>query len=478
MSVSEPRKEFSNSIQIRAKELSLDDEDWPCSEDRLERHREIENISPVLLNAQAPLVFAVDAPWGGGKTTFFRLWQKYLKKDGKESLYLNAWENDFAEDPLLPMLSTLDKWLGREEKDSACKRAWEKAKTYAPGIVKATAVAATKAATFGVLDLEKEYEKLAAEVTGGAVDSLIDSFNVKQKSLEKFKEQLGLALEALPENQKNLIVFVDELDRCKPTYAIDVLERIKHLFDVERLVFVLAINRDQLSKSFQGVYGPSFDGLNYLKRFIDLDYQLNVPKIDSYVNAKVKHEEFVKLLQGRPSDARDYDFGGLIIGDLAKRFQYTPRDIDQFITRLSLVLRSIPTNHYLDTPILLALMFLRQGNPELYYRYVNNPMCANEVIEFLLDSSVEAAKMAHHLAVVAGQLISVNNDPYNNSRENTEALLAPWRRRFEGLEPRNEMRDRIEVIIELSIKSSIRRRELHRLAFDRIELVNTIDINM
>src|SRR5690606_6499949 len=236
--------------------------EWPCDADLLGRQSEIENLSPVLINAQAPLVFAIDAPWGGGKTTFIRLWQHYLalESQNKVSLYLNAWESDFAEDPLLPMLSTLDEWLKSQSSNSRAQEAWESAKKYAPGILKSTAVAATKAATFGALDLDKEFEKLAVDLTGGVIGSIVDGFNVKQASLIEIKKKLSVALEALPDDQSNLIIFVEELDRCKPTYSIERLEWIKHLFDIDRIVFVLAVTRDQLAKCLQGVYGPSFDG--------------------------------------------------------------------------------------------------------------------------------------------------------------------------------------------------------------------------
>ncbi|GHB02530.1 P-loop NTPase fold protein [Shewanella indica] len=164
-----------SAVPLRFHPPSFAEGEWPCVADKLGRSREIENLTPVLLNAEAPLVFAIDAPWGGGKTTFIQLWQQFLKKEGKVSLYLNAWESDFADDPLLPMLSVLDDWLTSQSSKPAIKEAWDKAKACAPGIIKATAVAAAKAATFGALDLDKEYEKLAADLTGEAVGSLLEA---------------------------------------------------------------------------------------------------------------------------------------------------------------------------------------------------------------------------------------------------------------------------------------------------------------
>ena len=465
------------SIQLRIEELQFDPGTWPCPQDLLGRHAEIENLSPVLLNAQSPLVFAVDAPWGGGKTTFFRLWQHYLTNESKVSLYLNAWESDFAEDPLLPLLSMLDRWLSDQSNKPSVRSAWEKAKTYAPSIIKSTAVAAAKAATFGALDLDKEYEKIASELTGGAVGSLVDSFNVKQKSLERFKIQLGKALEALPEGQENLILFVDELDRCRPTYAIEVLERIKHLFDVDRLVFVLAINRDQLSKSLQGVYGPSFDGLHYLRRFIDLDYHLRLVNVNAYVSARIKQPDILEYFRSRRSEQSDYEYGSEVLSFLAGRFKYTPRDIDQLIVRLRLVLRSIPKDHYLDTPLLIPLMVLRQENSDLYRRYTGNASCANEVAEYILNGSVGNVVFDHPLAVVVGYLIAAGRDPFDQI--SIEHLITPWRDWYGRMMENDPQAGAVKTVIDIASdpRDFRRRREMQKLAFERIELVNKMDVS-
>jgi len=465
------------SIQLRISELQFESGTWPCAQDLLGRHTEIENLSPVLLNAQSPLVFAVDAPWGGGKTTFFRLWQHYLTQENKVSLYLNAWESDFAEDPLLPMLSMLDHWLSNQSNKPGVRAAWEKAKTYAPGIIKSTAVAAAKAATFGALDLDKEYEKLASELTGGAVGSLVDSFNVKKKSLERFKIQLGKALEALPEWQENLILFVDELDRCKPTYAIEVLERIKHLFDIDRLVFVLAINRDQLSKSLQGVYGPSFDGLHYLRRFIDLDYHLHLIDIKAYVGARIKQPDILEYFKSRQSERNDYEYGSEVLSFLAGRFKYTPRDIDQLVVRLRLVFRSIPKNHYLDIHLLIPLMVLRQENSFLYRRYTGNASCANEVAEFILDGPIGNVIFDHPIAIVIGYLIAAARDSFDQA--SIEHLINPWKD-WHGCMIENTPQARaVRTVMEIASDSREfgRRREMQKIAFQRIELVNKLDVS-
>lgn len=463
-------------LALRQKEFQLPAGEWPCAADLLNRAKEVENLSPVLLNAEAPLVFAIDAPWGGGKTTFIRLWQHYLNNQGRVSLYLNAWENDFAEDPLLPMLSVLDRWLTEHSNKPAVKAAWEKAKSYAPGILKSTAVAAAKAATLGALDLDKEYEKLAAELSGGAVGSLVDSFNVKQKSLEQFRVQLQAALEALPEDQPNLIIFVDELDRCKPTYAIDVLERIKHLFDIERLVFVLAVNRDQLSKSLKGVYGSEFDGLHYLKRFIDLDYQLRVPDLATYIDAQMNRDDIAESFRERGREKDHHRWCADMLKPLARRFDYSLRDVDQFFTRWRLILRSIPATHYIDVHILAPMMILRQQNEPLYRRFVADASVANEVIEFLFGSAIDELYLNNESAVMAGALIAENLGNVPRGAENP--LLARWEALYQHRMNQNQRLGGIDRVLEIAGNAVQNRMRygVRKLACERIDLVSQIEI--
>ncbi len=463
------------TISLRVSDPQIGEDDWPCPEDLLERHKEIENLSPVLLNAQAPLVFAIDAPWGGGKTTFIKLWRQYLSTQGKVSLYLNAWESDFAEDPLLPMLSCLDDWLSVVSKESTARQAWDKAKGFAPAILKGGAVAAAKAATFGALDLDKEYEKIASELASGAVGSLVDNFNVQQAALEKFKTLLETALAALPEGQQNLIIFVDELDRCKPTYAIELLERIKHLFEIDRIVFVLSVNRNQLSKSLQGVYGPEFDGSHYLKRFIDLEYQLRVPSRDAYINAQLRQQDFIDYFNSMKDGHSNFEWIKDTFCWLCARFDLTLRDINQHVARLRLILRSIPSNHYLDPQVLAVMLFLRHENSELYQRFTNDASCTNEVIEYLLGGSAETVLLPEVFSVIARVLLESIS-----GKDCFHSLIGYWKEMSEKLDTNSDRRNTIDHLIRIAEHRDYHRSGLNirKLAFDRVELMRQIKMSM
>lgn len=470
------KKDKTSLVTLRVPSPVLEDHGWPSPEDKLGRQKEIENLTPVLLNVEAPLVLAIDAPWGAGKTTFIKLWQKYLETEGMISLYINCWENDFVEDPLLPMLSAMDGWLSQINDDTVAKKAWESAKQKAPGLLKRLAVMGVKAGTLGSVDLDKDIESILAEAAGGVAGDIVDSFNAKKKVIDEFKELIAQAMDALPQDQQNLIIFIDELDRCRPTYAIEVLERMKHLFDIERVVFVIGINRKQLSKSLQGVYGPSFDGEHYLKRFIDLDYHLTIPDLGGYVKIRLNQNDITQYFSTRQNGKSDLRSIAELIMGFSQRFGYQLRDIDQLIMRIRLILRSVPNNHYLDAAVLCPLLVLREQDLELYKRFKHDATCVNEVIKFLLGDVLDI-NAPNYFGVVAGWLILSARDYFQPDLLNS--TMEYWKDLMKNVDAQSESHRQIHQIFLVSQNNSPMRdpENLRLLTFNRIELVDQITLS-
>ena len=95
---------------------------------------------------------------------------------------------------------------------------------------------------------------------------------------------------------KPLVIMIDELDRCRPSYAIELLEVAKHLFAVDNVVFVLAVNRAELVHSVKALYGSGFDAEGYLRRFFDLDFQLPEPDRKRFVSDLLKTTKLTSIL--------------------------------------------------------------------------------------------------------------------------------------------------------------------------------------
>ena len=120
--------------------------------------------------------------------------------------------------------------------------------------------------------------------------------NIKKlkKAVREFKEALLELSNQLSESIPNhpLVFAIDELDRCRPSYAVELLEVAKHLFSVNNVVFVLVINQLELAQSVKALYGQTFDAEGYLQRFFDLDFRLPDPDRSRFVDALLYRQKF------------------------------------------------------------------------------------------------------------------------------------------------------------------------------------------
>lgn len=172
-------------------------------------------------------------------------------------VYYDAWENDNDDDPILSLVYTI---LNSVETDFSFK--------------------STDCVKVGASIMEfftgKNWEQLIVNLKG---DSPLDSLR-ERKELEKL---VGKFLETLLSEKGNrLVVFIDELDRCKPSYAVRVLERVKHYFNHENITFVFSVNTNELQHTIRKYYGEGFDGSRYLDRFFDLRVMLPLPDLKMY----------------------------------------------------------------------------------------------------------------------------------------------------------------------------------------------------
>ena len=104
-------------------------------------------------------------------------------------------------------------------------------------------------------------------LVGDKGQDLTTTWKEAEQGTVQFREQLA---KAATEADRPLIVLIDELDRCHPSYALELLATVRHLFNVDGVVVVLAINRAELAHSVQSIYGPDFSADRYLRRFADL----------------------------------------------------------------------------------------------------------------------------------------------------------------------------------------------------------------
>lgn len=246
---------------------------------QLERKQYAEVLTNLVTNYPSGFVLAINNEWGTGKTTFVQMWKQYLAEKEFKTVYFNAWENDFEDNPLVAIIGELKALFGNDNSER-----FEKLLEYAATLSKGIIPALIKGAVKNYIDTDTFVETITEGSKGliEVFDKEVDDYATRKQNIEKFKQSLAELLKANTPD-KPLVFIIDELDRCRPNYAVSVLEQVKHLFSVSNIVFVLSIDKKQLSHAICGVYGSEkIDTTEYLRRFIDIEYSLPEPNNKEY----------------------------------------------------------------------------------------------------------------------------------------------------------------------------------------------------
>lgn len=266
----------------------------------LGRNVDVKETIELLERIEGNFFISLDAKWGNGKTFFVRQIEKTLEyltkrtwpvdecdekqvenlkhffsKTDLESLnlqqsylpiYYNAWLYDNHNDPLLSLVYVISKLI-----DVNTKFPEEKKTTISKLLSRLTV-----AVNMGKLPV-------SIDVTPSEPDERKDILNEIKTSEEIRTIVNNIFDEVITERAQRLVIFLDELDCCRPDYAIETLERIKHYFDDERIIIIASINKEQLVHTVRNIYGEYFDASGYLNRFFDLPLHLPNRGIDTYL---------------------------------------------------------------------------------------------------------------------------------------------------------------------------------------------------
>ena len=317
--------------------------DNPFLHDALERKPLVEFLASLIGRLEGPFVLALDSPWGTGKTTIVKMLQAKLEADQFQCVYFNAWKVDYVTDPLVALVSAVDDiHLTDREAESAFRGHLKTAKKITSAVAKRAVVAGVKAATLGILDIENDLKPIIGDAAGEMAGNLVDAFQKEKQALEKFRLEVEKAVVQLKASGKKetLVFFIDELDRCRPTFAIEMLERIKHLFDVPNIVFVLSVDKSQLEASTAAVYGEKINAPEYLRRFIDLEYGIPMVQTKRYTKTLLARFELDAAFSKRSGDQTRYDKDNFVdaFTKLADLHDMSLRTRERCIARLCIVM--------------------------------------------------------------------------------------------------------------------------------------------
>jgi len=316
---------------------------------------------------------AVDAGWGTGKTTFLKMWSQQLQNEGFTVVQLNAWETDFTGDPFLSISAEVTRQLECTE-NSALRNKVEQAKKTAGEVAIRAIPALVRIGTAGILDLSPAMEGEIGRGLASVAEDRLARYSEAQGSLSKFKKSLQELAENIASSSEGLplIIVVDELDRCRPTYAVEMLEVAKHLFSADHVIFVLAINREQIIHSVGAVYGSGFDSDIYLQRFIDVDFRLRAPDRNRFIWSTIDslkiEEYFVKTTD--KAARHEFEHAKRLLSSFLSNSGVSLREIEQALNRLALVFASLRSDtRVLGIAVAVALI-LRTIDKGLYRQFI------------------------------------------------------------------------------------------------------------
>lgn len=378
-----------------------------------------ERLANRVCSLDEPLVLVLDGPWGSGKSTFMRQWAGLLRQRGVPTIVFDAFANDHQEDAFIALASEVAALAeATVEKDEGLLAEYkEKAKKVGRVLLPLAVKASVRAATLGVLsaeDLEdvKEFLAPSASDLGAVAEQLVEErltrAQADRDALEAFRSSLEGLARSLAEAESSkvsesagddsgakqsddteagpagpLVFIIDELDRCRPPFALNLLERVKHLFSVNGVCFVLVAHLHQLESVISGAYGPDLDSRTYLEKF----YALRIILPESKKPNENRRERYISYLwdgMGLDSGEHDYDAAirrGLLM--LAGAYGLQLRTLERMAALMALVYAATTIQILRVGALVVGLCVMRLIKPDLYAKAKDANLTWKEAHDFL-----------------------------------------------------------------------------------------------
>ena len=302
----------------------------------------------------SPMV--IDGSWGTGKTEFCHKLINLMKQDDTHNIiYIDAFKADHVDEPLMTVLAEIIKILPEGPRRKAFINRVLPAVRYTLKTVAKAGVSHLLRQDFA--DVANDFDDVIQKTADDSIDKAAELILKDHVEAEKSLKTLQTALTAIA-SQDPIIIFIDELDRCRPNFAVDMLEIIKHTFDVEGVSFVLVTNTQQLRASINHCYGQAVDAQRYLDKFIKFRFELSPHSQRHMTNPVLAANAYFYQLIGE----KGFLSSSLLSNTLLKKF------IAKFIGHQGLSLREIETL-VLHIEVVQVLSNLNRFIPDEYIGY-------------------------------------------------------------------------------------------------------------
>jgi hypothetical protein len=349
----------------------------------------------------SPMV--IDGSWGTGKTEFcHKLINLMHGNDSHHLIYIDAFKADHADEPLMTVLAEVIKVLPDDEsKQGFMKKALP--------AVRYSLKASAKAVVSHVLkqdfaDVADDFDKEIQKTADKAIDSTVESVLKDHIKADKNLKALQTALAEIAAT-KPIILFVDELDRCRPNFAVDMLEIIKHTFDVEGVNFVLITNTQQLKASVNHCYGHAVDAQRYLDKFVKFTVALpETVEINGHRESIASIEHYNNLVRNNPllEELKLFECGSIrTIEALIIANRLSLREVETVVRHIEIYV-TLTQQGYLKPRTIFGCKMLAAFsivvysiNPELALAITQKRLDAKDIGKVLGVASLSAGVDAH-----------------------------------------------------------------------------------
>ena len=359
----------------------------------LGRNRIIRNFIKILYSMTEQNIISINGNWGAGKTFFVKQVIETIKclsfeehiideeiknfidntekelnniefKNQLYPIYFNAWEYDSNEDPLLTLIySIIEQNPNLSDNAKTNESMKEKIYRIISSFKIGLSFSDNNGKSYG-LELQCD-PKTNKPITKDII------------SIEELKTTFKELLEDIKVEKANkLVIFIDELDRCTPTFAIKLLERIKHFFDDDRFIFVFSTNLSELQYTVKKFYGEGIDGYSYLDKFFDLQFTLPNIDIENYIDSL----KVISMSGGH--------YINMCVKEIVLIYNFSLRKCNRFIKLISLTYNYIrsSTEYGLAKLILFPILLATKIDNINTYNKIISGNGENELKEIILKS--------------------------------------------------------------------------------------------
>ena len=379
-------------MSLRPPTFAVDDVRNPFGNDLLKRQPRIEALARVISGDAGPAVVSINGGFGSGKSAFLKMLAAHLRlQHNVDVLEFDAWQQSHTGEPLVDVVSALA--FRRKE---VLKILLPAAVQLGSSMIRRLLAQASVGLSEVVLDVAEAVSSAQAEEPG------FMPWDKTQARVETFRKALATIV---LESGGKLVVIVDELDRCRPDYAIDMLNVVRHLFDVPGVVIALGVNRDELEHRVKEVFGPGTAADSYLRRFVDLPIDLG-PLDELKLNSFTQHALRSAGLSGHNHSGSLKAVFELLLTET----EASARDLEQLARRVATVLSGqSPQSAASQESAVGALILLRQLDRPAYESFVAGRS----------DALAAAAALRRHF----GGVIENGTRQAQNTLEVVEAIL-------------------------------------------------------